>query len=402
MNINRRSFIRQSVASAILAASPNLFAQTLAGKNNATINTGSEPSFTNQPGSEQMLEGWFSPQGSKQETYGFAADLTLANNKEVRHRRSKGLSGFRGHGGAQHPLKANTVLMFGRRPSNETVEVNLLTGEVSARFKSQKNRHFFGHGAFSEDGKTLFTTEADLERNVGVIGIRDALTYEWLGEYESYGVGPHQMMLMPNGKELVVANGGILTRPETGRDKLNLDTMDSSLAYVDVETGKLNSIWRVPESKASIRHLDVADDGTVAIAMQQQRSACEHDGLVALTAIHKSGQPIQLLQEPEMVIEQMNDYVGSVAIHNETRTAGFTSPRGDIVGFWNIDSGDFIGYHAMRDVCGIAVSNKDSAFVVTNSYGMVQAVDAQTITELKQKRKHYPSMAWDNHMISLS
>lgn len=385
MSLTRRQCLQQGVGAALLVSSPSLFAQK----------------FVTQPELE-LFDGWFSAQGSVPESYGYGADLLLNRSGQKQVKRAVGLSGFRGHGAAQHPVLSQRVLMFGRRPSTESIEVDLNTGEVTKRFSAQPNRHFFGHGAFSEDGKTLFTVEADLKRNVGVIGIRDAETYQWLGEYDSYGVGPHQMMLMPDGKQLVVANGGILTRPESGRKKLNLETMRSSLAYIDIASGQLNSKWLVPESKASIRHLDVAPDGTVALAMQVQREACQHEKLVALTAVHKPDREIQLFEHPEVVVEQMADYVGSVAIHPHSRIAGFTSPRGDVVGFWNIDSGEFSGYHAMRDVCGIAASKHKSSFVVTNSYGMVHSLDATSIEEHVEQRKHYPSMAWDNHMIALS
>lgn len=388
---DRRQFLQQVLGQALggtlLAASPSLFAQA----------------YSKQ--SEQILiEGWFSAQGAQTQSYGFAANVDWQQQGKQQTKHITGLSGFRGHGGAQHPnteQKPHSVLMFGRRPSNESIEVDLLTGDVTARFTARPDRHFYGHGAFSADGKTLFTVEAGISNGVGVIGIRDAETYQWLGEYSSYGVGPHQLMLMPNGRELVVANGGILTRPESGREKLNLSTMRSTLAYIDIETGKLNSEWQVPEPKASIRHLDVAEDGTVAIAMQVQRGVCGHENIVALTAVHKPGQPIKLLDQPEMVIEQMDDYVGSVAIHGDSRVAGFTSPRGDVVGFWNIDSGEYKGYHALRDVCGIAVSKQDSAFIVTNSYGMVHTIDAHSLQERVALRKHYPGMAWDNHMLTL-
>lgn len=392
MNLySRRNLVKGSLAGLsglLLGASPSLFAKTIA-QNSVQTSTNQNNTLTEQ------YEGWFSAQGAKQNSYGFAYDLQGQNRPKA------GLSGFRGHGGAQHPTKAHTVLLFGRRPNNQSIEVNLLTGEVTQRFYAAQNRHFFGHGAFSEDGKTLFTTEANLNKNTGVLGIRDANTYELLGEYPTYGIGPHQLMLMPKGKELVIANGGILTRPESGRKKLNLDSMSSNLSYVDVATGKLNAQWQVPEAKASIRHLDVAEDGSVAIAMQMQRAASQHANTVALAGVQKGDQPIKLLDN-ELITPQLNDYVGSVVIHNASRIAGFTSPRGDIVGFWNLDSGELVGYHSMRDVCGIAVSNRNNEFIVTNSYGAVHYIDAFSLKEQVAKRQHYQDIAWDNHMVSFN
>ncbi len=379
----RRNLLKSLAATSLLAASPSLFARTLADNQNNIL-----------------TEGWFSAQGSTSDLYGFAGQYRKKNHSNSKNYFS-GLMGFRGHGGTQHPIDRNRILLFGRRPSTESVEIDLQTGQVSRHFSSGKNRHFFGHGAFSLDGKYLFTSEADLQTNVGKIGIRDAKTYQKLGEFDTYGVGPHQLCVMLDGKNIVVANGGILTRPETGRKQLNLDIMQSNLSYVDIESGDLIEQVGVAESKASIRHIDVAEDGSVAIAMQMQRQACKHQDIVALTAIHKSGQPIRLLSQPEMLIEQMNDYVGSVAIHPTSRIAGFTSPRGNVVGFWDIDTGEYKGYHALRDVCGIATQIEQSSFVITNSNGLVKTLDAHSLVEKTQLRKHYPQYHWDNHMISI-
>ena len=75
-------------------------------------------------------------------------------------------------------------------------------------------RHFYGHGCLSADKSVLFTTENDYDAVKGVIGIRDAKDFQSVGEYSSYGIGPHDIHLMPDGKTLVVANGGIQTHPD--------------------------------------------------------------------------------------------------------------------------------------------------------------------------------------------
>ena len=151
--------------------------------------------------------------------------------------------------------------------------------------------------------------------------------------------------------------------------------------------------FQVPEAKASIRHLDIAPDGTVAIAMQVQREAMKTDGLVPLGAIQKPGKSIQLLSEPERLIAGMNDYMGSVAINSESRIAGFTSPRGNLVGFWDIDSYDFKGYHQLHDVCGIAVSQDKKHFMISNSLGEVRELDGQNLKENQANRAVYPKYA---------
>jgi hypothetical protein len=56
-----------------------------------------------------------------------------------------------------------------------------------------------------------------------VLGVRDATDgYRQIGELASFGVGPHELVLMPDGATLAVANGGIRTHP--GRDRAKLGT----------------------------------------------------------------------------------------------------------------------------------------------------------------------------------
>ena len=309
---------------------------------------------------------------------------------------------FRGHSIITHALKSNCLLAFPRRPGDTCLEVNLGTDEVSQAFTCNQQRHLFGHGCFSADGQVLFTTEANLKTGYGVIGVRDAKTYQLLTEFPSGGIGPHDIKLMSGGQSLAVANGGILTHPQSGRKKLNLDSMHSSLTLVDTNNGSLEDIWLPTESKASARHIDVAADGTIAIALQVQRSAMSHDGVVPLAAVLKPDTSVTPLAEPVPVITAMNDYAGSVAINDKTRIAGFTSPRGNLAAFWNIDSGGFVTHYVLHDVCGIAISADSKFFIVSNSHGAVRYLDGASMQEDKSMRQHYAAVHWDNHLTAIT
>jgi len=336
-----------------------------------------------------------SAMGNKKTGFGFG--FMSAKQQKI----AKQTSAFRGHGVSQHPLHPNHVIMYGRRPGNMAIVTDILQNRQITSFKIAKNRFFYGHGCFSNDGKTLFTTEGNSTTGEGKIGIRDAINYQYLGEFATSGIGPHDMTIMPDGKTLVVANGGILTRPETGRKKLNLPEMISNLTYIDTFTGKKIAEFRVPEPKASIRHLDIAKDGTVAIAMQVQRSAMKSENIVALGAIQKPNKDIQLLDKPARLIRGMNDYMGSVVINEKSRLAGFTSPRGNLVGFWNIDNCEFVGYHQLYDVCGIAVNSKNN-FMLSNSFGQIRELDGFSLKENKKRRVVNASFPWDNHMLNVA
>lgn len=341
---------------------------------------------------EQPL--WISAQGERPGRYG----LTWCA-PDGAHRTT--LSNFRGHGSAPHPLDPESVVMFARRPGTSAIQVNLRSGVIEKRFQAADKRHLFGHGCFSRDGTLLFTSEADITTGRGKIGIRDARSYHLLDEYESHGIGPHQIALLPDGRTLVVANGGILTHPDSGRKKLNLDTMRSRLTYIEVASGRRLDEFGVPEPKASIRHLDVATDGSVVVAMQMQRAAAGHARTVPLGAIHKPGESLSLLGEPTHLIDKMADYAGSVAVNSHTRVAGLTSPRGNLALFWQIDEGRLLGYHPLHDVCGIAVSHDQRHFVLSSSIGQLRFLDAATLQEERALRITRPGTYWDNHLLTV-
>ncbi|MFO1340750.1 MAG: DUF1513 domain-containing protein [Burkholderiaceae bacterium] len=95
------------------------------------------------------------------------------------------------------------------------------------------------------------------------------------GEWPTGGTDPHQMLQV--GDRLFVANGGVPTRPETGRAKLDLPAMDSSLVAFDLPSGRRLGIWRLPDPRLSLRHLAWHEaSATLGIALQ-----AEHDDAAA-------------------------------------------------------------------------------------------------------------------------
>ncbi len=354
----------------------------------ATWTPGGVASASQTPGPNQTL---VSAQGREADEYGLGWVADARDPGRV-------VAGFRGHAAAQHARRPGSVLMFARRPGTRAIEVELESGSITGGFECAPDRHLFGHGCFSSDASVLFTTEADLASGRGLVVIRDASSYRVLDEFASGGIGPHELALLPDGQTLVVANGGIATHPDTGRTPLNLDTMESSVDYIDLANRRVLDSFRVPEPKASLRHLAIAEDGTAVVGAQVQREATGHSDTVALAAIQRPGRALELLTEPEPVVRAMRDYVGSVAVSNRARIAGFTSPRGNLAAFWHIDTGEFAAYHELHDVCGIATSGDDRAFLLTSSGGHVRELDSASLVERRERRRHFPALVFDNHL----
>ncbi|MBK0398243.1 DUF1513 domain-containing protein [Limibaculum sp. M0105] len=301
----------------------------------------------------------------------------------------------RGHAAAAHPLRPEAVA-FARRPGAFALVIDCAAGHETARLDAPEGRHFYGHGAFSRDGAMLFTTENAYQTGEGRIGVWDARDgYRRIGEVASGGIGPHDICLTPDGSMLVVANGGIRTHPSSGREKLNLDTMRASLAYVRASDGALQAEARLPEALrlGSIRHLSVAPDGLVAAAMQWQG---DPDEGVPLLAFHRPEWPGLLLAEAEPhVLARMKGYAGSVSFDAVGRAAAITSPRGGLALAWDRQGAQIAGW-AREDVCGIA-SGAGAGWVATDGLGGVTLLD-KDLAPIAASRA--PG-AWDNHLVGL-
>ncbi len=102
------------------------------------------------------------------------------------------LSG-RGHDIAIH-RPSGRVAVFARRPGTFAVAFEALRATPPQIFAAAEGRHFYGHGAFSSDGRLLYASENDIAGARGVIGIYDvARGYRKIGEHPSHGMGPHEI-----------------------------------------------------------------------------------------------------------------------------------------------------------------------------------------------------------------
>lgn len=338
-------------------------------------------------------ESWLSAAGSSQKNYALAWASSQQNAQQL-------LSGFRGHGLTQHSSKPYQAIMLSRRPGNEGIVLNVNKQRTVMRFKSPDHLFMEGHGCFNQTGEILFCSESNRHTQQGVITVRDTQNYHLIKELSSGGIGPHEILLHPTqANTLVIANGGLIKN--ASGEIINGHIMDSNICFLNTQSGEITQRFYVQEKKASLRHMDISSDGIIAVAIQVQRSFTDHDKPVALTALIKDSQLMEL-QAPAALLNKMQDYVGSVRINNKYRTAAFTSPRGDMALFWNIDNGTFLGEHYFHNVCGVTVSSNEEFFVLSNSAGKLRHIHGSSLIEQRDLRQHHPDIQWDNHMLTLS
>jgi uncharacterized protein len=304
----------------------------------------------------------------------------------------------RGHGFTVHPTRAEGVI-FARRPGTFALVVGLASGRMRTTIHSVPGRHFYGHGAYTQNGVILFATENDYATGEGVLGLYDARDgYRRIGEYRTYGIDPHDIRLLGDGTTLVVANGGILTHPDAPRAKLNLDSMEPSLVYVDARDGRLLAERRLSRElhQLSIRHLAVNREGAVGIAMQYEGPAGD---LVPLVAIDRGRGELALLEADAGVTRRMQNYCGSAALDRTGSALGISCPRGNLVTLWDFASGRFLRAVEVADGCGIAPGPVPLTFVVSSGRGGVYMVDAHTGERRTIAPELDPTDRWDNHLL---
>lgn len=288
----------------------------------------------------------------------------------------------RGHDAVFSP-DGRLLVVFARRPGAFAAVIDLARTDEPIVFHAPEGRHFYGHGCFSPDGRLLYSTENDFDNARGVIGVHDVTDgFARIGEFFSGGIGPHDMTVLPDGRTMLIANGGLETHPDYGRTILNVATMKPNLAFMDLADGRILSVNELAQElhKLSIRHLAMMRDGTTWFAAQNQGDI--HEPLPLAGSISPEGN-LRLLDMPEEQLRLMRGYIGSVAANDRTGGVVFTSPQGNVA--FEIDSatGAVRNRIGLEDICGAA--DRGDGFLLSSGRGVIDG--RQT------------SLSWDNHIV---
>lgn len=306
----------------------------------------------------------------------------------------------RGHAVATRPGTRECVV-FARRPGNFAVAFSADGKRPRQTITTRNDRHFYGHGVFSSDGRLLYSSENDFEAGTGVIGVRDATAgYRQIGELSSAGVGPHELALLSDGRTLVIANGGIRTHPSYARQALNLSEMAPTLAYVDIVNGDILEVHSLAPAlkQLSIRHLAVAANDVVVFGCQHKGRKVEQPPLLGL---HRRGGGIELMEEPVAVYRDLRNYVASVTVDRAGEIVAATSSRGSTCVFVDVATKRIIGRRKMADVSGLAARPRGRGFLLTNGNGQLLLAEPGVETEPKDLEGYLSRVAWENHASSL-
>ncbi len=306
--------------------------------------------------------------------------------------REVALSG-RGHDIAIH-RPSNQVAVFARRPGSFAVALALDKNSPPHVFTPGDGRHYFGHGSFSRDGRLLYASENDIDTGMGVIGIYDVASgFKKIGEHPSYGTGPHEIMLLADGRTIAVGNGGIDTVPDAGRENLNVDEMEPSLAFVDAVTGKLIAKHDMTGElqSLSIRHVTQDASGLVWFGAQWEGSPSETPQLVGSAGPDRA---LKLIEPQAKGGNDLKGYIGSMAVSADGLTIAASAPKAGHVLYVDTLTAKVVGQSDLKDVCGIAPEGAEN-FAASSGFGVIryETPRASTITE-----RELQDVAFDNHL----
>lgn len=308
-------------------------------------------------------------------------------------------------------LPRQRAVVLGRQPGffAKAFSLDASRHQEEHVIEAASNRHFFGHGVFTPNGQCLLSTENDYEEGRAVIGIYDASpggNFKRIGEWDCAGIGAHEAVLMPDGKTLCVANGGLLTHPDYDKTPLNLADMQPSLAYLDLANGELLEQVMLPQQwrQLSIRHLVVAASGDVWFGCQHMGPTTEQPPLVGR---HRRGRQPELFTGQASTLPSLKNYIGSVSCDPSGSIIATSSPVGGRTIYWDANTGRELGQTLLADGCGVAPAPATTGrFVLTSGHGAMHNSQVETgladqTTTANLVRTILPpdqALSWDNHM----
>lgn len=299
----------------------------------------------------------------------------------------------RGHDITISPAAGRGVV-FARQPGTFALVFDPAGQVAPVTLTSVEGRHFFGHGVFSPDGRLLYATESDFDAARGVVGIYDATdAYRRIGEFPTYGTGPHEMLLMPDGVTFAIANGGIETHPDYGRTELNLDTMDPSLVFVDRRDGRLVGQLRLAAGlhQLSIRHMAIDARARVWFGCQYRGAPADSPQLVGYATLDGE---ITLVELPADTLRDLRNYVGSVAASADGKTIAVSSPEGDLLVAIDAEGGRPVLVETLANGCGLAPDG--AGFVASSGDGALVGMAGAA------RDPQRFDFQFDNHMLRVA
>jgi hypothetical protein len=284
---------------------------------------------------------------------------------------------FLGHGLSRNPVKPDSGVAFEKHGPG-CAQIDLKTGNMLKKIHVTAGRQFYGHGAFSPDGKTLYSAETEVENlsYKGVVGVRDGESFEYKHDFPTYGLAPHDCHLVDDGETLVFTNGGGA-----------FGTKDfGCVTYVDVKTKAHKKTVKISDPELNAGHMTFLSNGDFVVVSAPRKSLNKRNAPGNISFYDRATGQLRIADDPirrKMLLETL-----SIAVHEPSGIVAATNPSGNIVTFWDFKSGKLV--HSTEDFTkprGVALTSDGAHFVVThkdadqngNAVLLMTLLDAQTL-----------------------
>jgi hypothetical protein len=295
---------------------------------------------------------------------------------------------FEAHIVMQHPIEKHLAVAFPQYPGGTRAALlDLKNRKVIEHIPALPGSIFYGHGVFSDDGKLMYSSELDPKDSRGIVSIRDFKSGKYLGNFPTFGTGPHDLKIIRNGSAMLIVNSGFID--EAYKEKIR---PENEVVCVDIKAQK--ELWRYepPKVRQFIQHVAMNDKEEVAIGFVNVG-----DESLVNVAIRKKDGTATFPAETATPAEIYGKYAFGLAISPNGEILGTAHPDG-IVNLWEMASGKLIKTIKCVMPHGIvAVNAPTDCFIVTYNNGSIGKIDLRTF-ELVELRGNSPPILNYKHL----
>ena len=211
-------------------------------------------------------------------------------------------------------------------------------------------RFFYGHGAYSKDGKLVLLTEIEKFNGKGFITVRDSKSFKPLGEFPSYGSNAHEIILLDDGRTVAIANGG------------DGDTNRGNISFVDLKSEKLVDQYVIENKELNSQHFLVSKQGQIIVGLGNATRG-QMDLPYGL-AVGQRGQksPLKLLALPQEQRGEIKSAILSLSLDEVHGILATTCPTTGYVHLWNLKSESVIKGLQLPNPTGVFFEPQKSDF----------------------------------------